>query len=75
MNRTNTLRKLLAVGELRRHDIEKIMGGDPVTIANAFSELHQAGEIVRYRPAKDIDTFYRLKDAGRAAAFSRGGQT
>lgn len=72
MNRTQTLRKLLAVGELRRHDMDHIMGGEPIDITNAFTELNQAGEIVRYRPAKDVDTFYRLTDVARAVAFSQG---
>lgn len=68
MSRTHTLRKLLALGELCRPEIEQVMGGCRVEVANAMTELHMSGDALRVKDGRQ-QTYFRLTDAARAAAF------
>lgn len=69
MSRAPVLRKLLAVGELTRQEIENAMGGEPSDVAAAISALRATGEIVYVRDGRQ-QTYYRLTDAARASAFT-----
>lgn len=71
MSRTEALRKLLAVGEMCRQEIEVVMGGESMDVANAISALRASGEIVYVRDGRQ-QTFYRLTDQSRAMAFAGG---
>lgn len=68
LTRTNALRKLLAIGELCRQEIERIMGGEQSEVACALSDLRASGELVYVRDGRQ-QTFYRLTDDARARAF------
>lgn len=68
MTRAEALRKLLAIGELCRQEIERIMGGEQSEIAGALSDLRASGELVHVRDGRQ-QTFYRLTDDARARAF------
>lgn len=68
LTRTNALRKLLAIGELCRQEIERIMGGEQSEVAGALSDLRASGELVYVRDGRQ-QTFYRLTDDARARAF------
>lgn len=68
MTRAEALRKLLAIGELCRLEIENVMGGESSEVAGAISALRASGEIVYVRDGRQ-QTFYRLTDEARARAF------
>lgn len=68
LTRTSALRKLLAIGELCRQEIERIMGGEQSEVAGALSDLRASGELVYVRDGRQ-QTFYRLTDDARARAF------
>lgn len=68
MNRTEALRKLLAIGSLCRQEIENIMGGELSEVDSAISTLRASGEIVYVRDGRQ-QTFYRLTHEARARAF------
>lgn len=68
LTRTNALRKLLAIGELCRQEIERVMGGEQSEVAGALSDLRASGELVYVRDGRQ-QTFYRLTDDARARAF------
>ena len=46
MTRIETLRKLLALGELHRSEIDLAMGGDKSEIAQALADLMRFGDVV-----------------------------
>ncbi len=46
MTRIETLRKLLALGDLHRSEIDLAMGGDKASIAQALSDLMRFGDVV-----------------------------
>jgi hypothetical protein len=68
MNRSEALRKLLAIGEMCRQEIETAMGGDSAEVARAISTLRARGELLYVRDGRQ-QTFYRLTDEARAKAF------
>lgn len=69
MSRTDTLRKLLAIGELHRSQIDIAMGGDKTEITHALAELMRNGE-VRMVPLAAGVQLCQLTDAARARAFA-----
>lgn len=69
MTRTEALRKLLAIGELNRPEIERIMGGDRIQTVNALAELHTAGDLLYVKDGRQ-QVYFRLTDEARAAAFA-----
>lgn len=69
MNRTKALRKLLALGELNRPEIERIMGGDRLQTINALAELHMAGDLLYVKDGRQ-QVYFRLTDEARASAFA-----
>jgi uncharacterized protein with ACT and thioredoxin-like domain len=70
MNRVDTLRKLLAVGELHRSQIDLIMGGDKTEITHAMDELRRNDEI-RMIPIAAGVQLCQLTDLARARAFAQ----
>lgn len=71
MTRVDALRKLLAVGELCLTEIELAMGGDRAEMAGALQALRASGELVYVRDGRQ-QTYYRLTNEARAAAFAAG---
>ena len=71
MTRTDTLRKLLAIGEMCLSEIELAMGGSRAEVAGAIQALRSDGELVYVRDGRQ-QTYYRLTDQSRAAAFAGG---
>ena len=71
MTRAEALRKLLAIGELRLPEIEVVMGGSRAELAAAMQTLRAGGELLYVRDGRQ-QTFYRLTDQARAAAFAGG---
>lgn len=69
MTRTEALRKLLALGELCRQELEKTMGGDHQQIGDALAELHTAGDLLYVKDGRQ-QVYFRLTDEARAAAFA-----
>lgn len=69
MTRTEALRKLLAIGELNRHELERIMGGDKLQIDDSLAELHTAGDLLYVKDGRQ-QVYFRLTDEARAAAFA-----
>lgn len=68
MNRAETLRKLLALGDLCRQEVEQIMGGDRIQTINALADLHNAGDLLYVKNGRQ-QTYFRLTDEARASAF------
>lgn len=68
MGRTDVLRKLLALGELCRQEIDATMGGDLASVAYALSTLRARGELVYIRDGR-MQTYFRLTEEARAKAF------
>lgn len=68
MTRAEALRKLLAIGELCRQEIESVMGGDQSEVADAICQLRLNDELMYVRDGRQ-QTFYRLTDEARARAF------
>lgn len=69
MTRTESIRKLLALGDLYRPDLEIIMGGDKLQIDDALAELHTAGDLLYVKDGRQ-QVYFRLTDEARAAAFA-----
>lgn len=70
MTRLEALRKLLALGELCRPEIEQVMGGDRIAVVNALSELHMSGDVLYVRDGRQ-QTYFRLTDSAMRSAFQQ----
>lgn len=68
MSRLDALKKLLALGELCRPEIEQVMGGDRIELVNAMAELHASGDVLYVKDGRQ-QTYLRLTDAAIASAF------
>lgn len=71
MTRAEALRKLLAIGELCRQEIEAVMGGSRAEVACAMQTLRVSGELLHVRDGRQ-QIFYRLTDQAQAVAFVGG---
>lgn len=69
MSRTEALRKLLAIGELHRSEIDDAMGGDKSEITHALAELMRSGEVRMVSSGYGVQVC-RLTDTARVRAFS-----
>ena len=68
-SRAQTLRKLLALGELHRSEIDHAMGGDKPATQLALEELIQAGEV--YAAMSSYGTrVYRLRGDRLGTVFA-----
>jgi hypothetical protein len=65
MSRVNALRKLLAVGDLHRSEIDAAMGGDRFATEDALSELTKSGEVKRISSGYGV-TMFQLTEPSRA---------
>ncbi len=63
--RTETLRKLLSIGELTRCEMVKIMGGHEYEVADSLMELRGAGHVKIVRDGRQ-QQFYRITDEANA---------
>lgn len=68
MNRVNALRKLLAVGDLHRSEIDIAMGGDRLTTEDALAELTKSGEVKRVSSGYGV-LMFRLTESARVRVF------
>ena len=68
MSRVNALRKLLAVGDLHRSEIDIAMGGDKLTTEDALAELTKSGEVKRISSGYGV-LMFRLTEPSRGRAF------